>query len=393
MQIDFTSPEFRIDPYPTYAALREHSPIFFLEEWNKWFVSGYEDCKAILRDPQMGVWHPGKADGAEELYTLTSLMLPFMDPPDHTRLRRLLLKAFTPKTVEGMRAKLVALVDSLLDNVIEAGQQNGPVDLLQTFALPLPAIVIAEMLGVPSQDHMLFPDWSKTLMLGLDLNSDPEEYAKAPAAAKEFMAYVAQLAQARRERPQDDLMSALVHVHDEGDQLSQDELYATCAGLLIGGHETTVHLICNTVIALQNHPDQAELLRNNPALGASATEEFLRYDTPFQMTSRLAFEPMEYKGHRFEPDQDIYLLIGAANRDEAQFPQADKLDITRDPNPHLSFSGGIHYCLGAPLARLEAEIAIPRLLERLPNLTVASDELAYRTSIMLRGVTELPITY
>jgi cytochrome P450 len=266
-------------------------------------------------------------------------------------------------------------------------------DLIGDLAYPLPVAVICALLGVPAADHVLFRDWSDEIARSLDLTDETAVYDRAAASTVALTAYLDGLLAERRARPQADLFSALVAVEEQGDRLSREELFATCVLLLIAGHETTINLIGNGALALLRHPDQWRRLRESPDLMQTAVEELLRYDSPVQMTARVANEDIAYKGHRFRAGQQVAFLIGAANRDPAQFAAPAALDIGRRENRHLSFGGGIHYCLGAPLARLEGEIAFQTVARRMPKLALAAETVAYRDNYVLRGLEALPVTF
>lgn len=387
-QFDPRSPVFRANPYPFYDMLRQHMPLFYWPDRQMWFVSRYEDCYALLRDNRLG--HGVFVDAeTSPLWKMQSNWMLFKNPPDHTRLRRLVHKAFTPRRVAQMRQTVQEITDRLLDQV----QAAGEMDLIATLAEPLPVTVIAEMLGVPAEDHDSFAQWSNALGRSLDLTDKVEVYEEAEEAAVHFSAYLEGLIAQRRRTPQDDLLSQLVAVEEAGDQLSKEELIATCALLLSAGHETTTNLIGNGMLALLQDPAQLQQLKENPPLISSAIEELLRYDSPVQMTSRMVLEDMAYKGSTFRRGEQVNILFAAANRDPEQFPEPNQLDISRSPNRHLSFGNGIHYCIGAPLARLEGEIAFTTLLRRMPNLALASNNLTYVDNYLLRGLATLPVTF
>ncbi len=396
LQFDPRSPEFRRDPYPTYEMLRQFAPIFHWEAWGMYFLTQHEDCNDLLRDNRLGRNDYGEPPAIEhDLFEMQKRWMLLLNPPDHTRLRGLVHKAFSPRMVEQLRETIQTVADQLLDKVqfLDNEQATGKMELIADFAYPLPVTVIAEMLGVPVRDRDTFHHWSDALGRSLDLTDDPTVYQRASLAASEFTAYLRQLTAERRAHPQNDLISALVAVEEAGDVLTEEELYATCALLLIAGHETTINLIGNGTLALLRHPAQLKLLRDDPALTKNAVEELLRYDSPVQMTSRNVLVEMEYKGHHFRKGQEISLLLAAANHDPAVFANPSQLDITRKPNPHMSLGGGIHYCLGAPLARLEGQIAFETLLRRLPNLALAGTTPVYRDNFVLRGLESLPVTF
>ncbi len=379
MNIQFNplSPEFRALPYPVYDQLRAAAPIFYWEPGNMWFLSRYEDCKTLLTEKRLG-----------HLSVSGNSML-FQNPPDHTRLRGLVSRAFTPRMVERSRDRVQAIINQLLDAV----QADGHMDVIAQFAYLLPVTVIAEMLGVPPEDHVVFQQWSKQLVKGLDLVDETEPQEGVGEALEAFNTYFSHLIADRRAAPQDDLLSALVAAESSGDRLTEAELYATCRLLLVAGHETTVNLIGNGVLALLQHPNSRQQLQDHPALMASALEELLRYDGPIQLMSRTVLEDMSYRGHSWTQGQEIVFLLGAANRDPEQFEQPGQLDLERRHNPHLAFGHGIHYCLGAPLARLEGQIAINTLLQRLPTLTLSTDKLTYQDNFVFRGLEALPVSW
>ena len=381
---------FRADPYAVYDLLRAAAPAFFWEPWGIWFLTRYEDCNALLRDPRLVHGEMNGSPPAEQraLFDLQRNWLLFKNPPDHTRLRRLVHAAFTPRMVERMRGQIAATTDRLLDRIAEAGRA----DLIADLAFPLPVTVIAGLLGVPATDQAQFHVWSRALAHSLDLTEDPAVYSRASSAAAELTAYLREIAAERRRAPQDDLLSALLAVEDQGGTLSEAELYATVTLLLVAGHETTVNLIGNGVLALLRHPDQLRELRAEPGLIKTAVEELLRFDSPVQATTRIAREDLVVCGQTVRAGQEVSLMLGAANHDPARFSDPHRLDLRRDPNPHLAFGSGIHYCLGAPLARLEGQIAIGRLVERMPRLALATDQPVYAGNFVLRGLTELPIT-
>jgi pimeloyl-[acyl-carrier protein] synthase len=387
---DPRSPAFRADPYPYYDMLRAYAPIFHWEAWDIWFLTRHEDCATLLRDNRLG--HGAFYDVPEQqrpLLEMQSQWLLLKNPPDHTRLRGLVHKAFTPRIVEQMRTKIQAIADGLLDKV----QGTGRMDVIADLAYPLPVTVIAEMLGVPLADQEEFHGWSNDLARSLDLTDETAVYDRAAEASVLFRDYLRGLAAEKRAHPHDDLLSILVQVEEAGDRLTEDELYATCTLLFIAGHETTINLIGNGVLALLQHPDQLEKLQADKNLMRTAVEEFLRYDSPVQLTSRAALEEITLRGQTIPRGSQVAFLLGAANRDPERFDNPNSLDIGREPNPHLAFGGGIHYCLGAPLARLEGHIALETLLRRMPNLTPATDAPVYRNNYALRGLDSLPVTW
>jgi pimeloyl-[acyl-carrier protein] synthase len=388
---DPRSPAFRANPYPYYDMLRSAAPVLYWDVWGIWFLSRYDDCSALLRDSRLGHGEMRFEPPAEQraLFEMQRHWMLLKNPPDHTRLRGLVHKAFTPRIVEQMRSRVQAIADGLLDRVAAAGHA----DLIADLAYPLPVTVIAEMLGIPPEDHQRFHGWSDDLARSLDLTDDPEVYNRASRAAVALTEYLREIVARRRRRPQDDLLSALIQAEEGGGRLTEDELYATCALLLLAGHETTINLIGNGVLALLRNPNQLSRLRENPALIRPAIEELLRYDGPVQMTSRIALEELEIRGQTIRAEQQVAFLLGAANHDPERFAAPQKLDIGREPNQHLGFANGIHYCLGAPLARLEGQIAISALLHRMPDLALATETPEYRDNFVLRGLRSLPVTF
>jgi cytochrome P450 len=310
-----------------------------------------------------------------------------MDPPDHTRIRKLVNKAFTPRRVAELAPRIRGVVDALLAPLVA---RDG-FDVILDLAAPLPAIVIAELLGVPAEDHRRFKDWSSRLVTLLGNPRPQETLGEFQAAMETLLAYLGGVIAARREQPRDDLISALIHAQEEHDALSDAELLATANLLLVAGHETTTNLIGNGTRALLRHPGELARLRANPALLPSAVEELLRYDSPVQATVRVPTEAVEIGGRTIPKDALVIAGIGAANHDPAVFERPGQLDLGRDPNPHLSFGFGAHFCLGAPLARLEAEIAFGALLERFPRLGLTGEPLRYRPNPVLRGLEALPV--
>lgn len=392
-------PEFHNDPYPFYHQLRAVDPVHWSELIGFWVLTRYADCVAVLRDTTRFSADPhnwvGFADflqaqgGAGPLVQMQTKWMLMLDPPDHTRLRTLVTKAFTPRVVEGLRPRIREIVDGLLDEV----QSVGRMDLIAALAYPLPTIVIAEMLGVPVEDRDQFKGWTRDLARSLDPITTPEIIEAGNNATVAFLDYFRTLVTKRRKNPQNDLLSGLIAAEEQGDRLSEDELLATAVLLLGAGHETTMNLIGNGMLALLRHPGQLEQLKNDASLIQSAVEEFLRYDGSVQMTARTALVDVEIDGKIIPKGQQAIIVLGAANRDPAQFPDPDRLDIMRKENRHIVFSHGIHHCLGAPLARVEAQIAINTLLHRMPNLRLATDTFEWREMVTLRGLKVLPVEF
>lgn len=385
-------PEFRKDPYPVYDWLLAGDRVR-VSPMGLWIFPRYGDCAAILRDRRFsadsrnaeGFVAPG-GQGDSRLFDENRPFL-FLDPPDHRRLRGLVSKAFTPHAVESMRPRIEEIVDDLLK---EAGEK-GEVDLIADLAYPLPVTVISEMLGVPKEDSDRFRKWSDDLARSLDPDFAVTDTSARDDAAAAFREYFIGLVATRRSDPGSDLLSSLIAAEEEGDRLNEAELLTTCILLLVAGHETTVNLIANGVLALLRNPAQHALLASQPDLIPTAVEEMLRYDPPVQFTGRIALEDVEIAGEVVPKGRVALTLLAAANRDPDQFDEPGSFDITRDPNPHLAFGMGIHHCLGAPLARLEGQVAIAGLVDRFPGIQLATDDVAYKDNVVLRGLAELPV--
>ncbi len=396
--INLLNPENLANPYPLYEQLRSEDPVLWDEFLGRWVLTGYADVLACLRDLRMSAERVGALrsqlpeDVIEELQPMErvfeSWML-FLDPPDHTRLRGLVNKAFTPRRVEAMRPHIQQIVDGLLDRV----QNTGRMDVIHDLAFPLPSTVIAEMLGVPPEDRDQFRRWSSDIVGISGLIIDPDRAVRAQKSVLALMDYFREIVAQRRASPRDDLISAMIAADDHGKFLSDEELLATCVLLLEAGHETTTNLIGNGLLALLRHPDQLRTLRENPSLIGTAVEELLRYDSPVQLTARIATEEMEIGDKEVSAGDMVVLLLGAANRDPVQFLNPNILDLYRRDNRHLSFGQGIHYCLGAPLARIEGQIAFNTLLHRCPGLELTGEPLEWRQAVSLRGLLALPVRF
>ncbi len=388
-------PEFHANPYPFYHQLCEKAPVH-QSPLGFWVLTRYDDVVMSLRDPRFG------RDGFEPLLAamygqegeegrLPRSML-FRDPPDHTRLRTLVNKAFTPRVIEGMRSHIQNIVDRLLDRV----QDARAMDVIADLAYPLPVTVICEMLGVPPGDHSAIRGWSSDIARSLDaigFLADQEIVERGAAARRALGEYFRRLLPGRRQRPQTDLLSLLIAVEEQGDKLNEGELLAMCVLLFIAGHETTVNLIGNGVLALLRHPDEFKKLRDDPALIPSAIEELLRFDSPVQRTARITNTDVEIQSRHIPKGSMVVAAIGAANRDPSQFPDPDRLDLARGDNRHVAFGFGIHFCLGAPLARVEGQIALGTLLRRMPGLALQTETPKWRESSTLRGLKTLPVTF
>jgi len=391
-------PGFFDDPYDQYRRLRELRPVHE-SPLGPWTLTRYDDCSRLLRDPSLSVDEQHSAYNARaEMFEAAgvdrrnrgSRAILNIDPPDHTRIRRLVSKAFTPRRVEALLPRVQQLVDGMLDDA----EARGDMDVIADLAFPLPFAVISEMLGMPQADALSLREWSHTLVTSLEPLTSPEDIPKMMGASDNMVAHVGAAIEWKRREPADDLLSAMIAAEEAGDRLTPDELRDQVILLFVAGHETTVNLIGNGTLALLRNPDQLARLRAQPELIANAIEELLRYDSPVQFTRRIALEPLEIDGNHIEPGSFIFTILGAANHDPEHFgPDADSLDLTRRDAPHhISFGGGIHHCLGAVLARAEARIAIGSVAQRFPGIQLATDEPAWNGRLVLRGLDALPVT-
>jgi pimeloyl-[acyl-carrier protein] synthase len=388
-------PEVIQNPYPLYHRLRTEDPVH-LTPLGIWVLTRYDDVAFVLRDGRFG--RGGFEARYREIFGVDpsqagfALSMLHKDPPDHTRLRGLVNKAFTPRVVDRLRPNIQQIVDALIDRV----RDTGRTELIEDLAYPLPVTVICEMVGVPVGDRERFKQWSLDVARSLDvgvMNPDPVLIEQSNRARRDLAGYFRELIAERRQRPRDDLMTGLIAAEEQGDVLSEGELIATLILLFIAGHETTVNLIGNGVLALLRNPDELRRLQDDPGLIESAVEELLRYDGPVQRTARTANADVTISGHPVQAGQMVVALLGAANRDPAHFPDPDRLDVARSENRHLAFGWGIHFCLGAPLARLEGQIAIATLFRRLPGLRLATDKVEWRETSVLRGLKALPLEF
>jgi cytochrome P450 len=400
-QVDLFSPDFKANPYPAYAQLRSTAPIHRVtlpDGRAMWLVTRYEDVAAVFKDERfVKDWRNAVTpEQLAQIPPIPEVMKPLsrnmldMDPPDHERLRALVSKAFTPRLIERMRPRVQAIADALLD----AAQDKGEMDLIDDYAFPLPITVIAELLGVPVEDRNKFREWSDAAVSG---NATQEYVEKILIPHMQaFTDYLRAMFEEKRKNPKDDLISALVRAEEAGDKLSEDELLAMVFLLLIAGHETTVNLIGNGMLALLQHPDQLQKLKNDPSLIKPAIEELLRYDGPVETsTERFTREDVVIGGTLIPKGEMVMVVIASADHDPERFPEPDALDVTRADNKHLAFGKGIHFCLGAPLARMEGQIAINTLLRRMPNLRLkdSPESLAWRPGLVLRGLKGLPVEF
>lgn len=400
-QVDLFDPTFNANPYPTYARLRSDAPVHRVslpDGQGVWLITRYDDVVAVLKDERfVKDWRNATTpEQLAQIPPIPEVIKPLRrnmlaaDPPDHERLRRLVSKAFTPRLIERMRPRVQEIADALLDAV----EDKGEMDLIDDYAFPLPLTVIAELLGVPAEDRKRFREWSDAAVSG-DTTQEYVEKILLPHM-QAFTDYLRALFEEKRENPKDDLISALVRAEEAGDKLSEDELLGMVFLLLVAGHETTVNLIGNGTLALMQHPDQLQKLKADPSLIKPAVEELLRYDGPVETsTRRFAREDVAIGGTVIPKGEIVMVVIAAADHDPGRFPDPDFLDITRTDNKHLAFGKGIHYCLGAPLARMEGQIAISTLLRRLPNLRLkgSPESLTWRPGLVLRGLKGLPVEF
>lgn len=394
-------PEYLANPYPLYHRLRTCNPVLWDEEKDgRWVVTTHEDVMAGLRSPHFTAeridvgtdWLPEelRATLEQPIYALAKQML-FLDPPDHTRMRGLVSRAFTPRMIELLRPRIQQIVDELLEPI----EHKGSMEVIEEFSYPLPAIVIAEMLGVPASDRERFSVWTDNFgsLLEGSPDTDFESLIEALQGVYEFMEYFRAIIKQQRQHPRENLMQAMIDAEEHGDALSESEILGNCVLILAAGHGTTTHLIGNGLLALLRHPEQMTLLRNEPSLMPGAVAEFLRYDSPVQLTSRVAKTNLRIRDTEIEAGQSVVFALGAANHDPAQFTNPDVFDIRRAENRHMAFGQGIHFCLGAPLARVEAEIAFNGLLKRFPKLRLESEAIEWFPSQAFRGLIKLPVAF
>jgi cytochrome P450 len=397
LEFDPTSAQVVADPYPYLAELRRRAPVSWHDGLGMWLAPRYAEANAVLRDRRLGrIWKPRWPDEPLPAFTLIHVhSLLENEPPVHTRLRRLVAAAFARGHVERLRPRIAALAEGLADAVADAGVGGSPVDLLPAYAEPLPVAVIAELLGIPEADRAPLRPWSNAIVKMYEYAVSPAQRQAAERASAEFVGYLRDLVALRRRAPTDDLVSSLVAVSDtDGSRLSEDELVTTCTLLLNAGHEASVNVVGNGVLALLRHPAEPARLRADPALVGSAVEEMIRYDAPLQLFERTAVEDVEIGGVTVAAGQKIAALLGSANRDPEAFAEPDRFDVGRfalaGTNAHLGFGAGIHFCLGAPLARVELQVSLGVLLRRFPRLALAAEPVR-RPEFVIRGLRTLPV--
>lgn len=391
--LDLADPAVVADPYPAFAAARAQAPVQWHEGLQLWLAFTHAEANAVLRDRRLGrIWRdkePAQRFGSFNLIHRNAILE--MEPPDHTRLRRLISTAFARGHVERLRPWVQELARELVDGLVERSGGSEPVDVLSGMAEQLPVDVIAELLGVPHSDRPLLRPWSNAIVKMYEYGRTAAVEEAAERAAAEFVAYLRELTAQRRTHLGDDLVSHLVTVRDtEGDRLTEDELVTTCILLLNAGHEATVNVSANGLLAFLEHPDQLQRLRDDPALLPTAIEELMRFDSPLQLFERTATEDVEIGGVTVGKGQKIAALLGSANRDPAVFAEPDALDVGRTDNPHISFGAGVHFCIGAPLARVELQASFGALLGRTSRLELGRPA-ERRPEFVIRGLRELPV--
>lgn len=385
------------DPIPILTRLQATEPVYWCEPLRSWVITGYDDAKFVLRNdtfsadrisPFFNALAPERQSTMQELIRYLSTWVAFKDPPDHTRLRSAMKLVFNPDTVEQQRGMIEATVSSLVDQL----EKRESFDFIADYAFPLPAIVIMRLLGLPERDMDAIREWSSKMQLFIGSSTtSPEKYSLAEAGAIAMAEYFRAAVKARESNPQNDLLTQLMELRDSQDALSEDEVVGTAMLFLFGGHETTTNLIGNGVRALLRHPAQLSKFRATPSLVESAIEEILRFDGPTGASVRIVASNQTLHGKSLKAGQRVFVMINAANHDPRIFEKPEQFDITRSPNLHLTFNYGPHFCMGAPLARLEGQIAIAEVLNRLPNLALARERYEYMDTMIMRGVREMPV--
>jgi len=399
---DIGDPETNASPFAAFELLRETDPVHWSPALQAWVLTRYDDVKRVaLNNDHISAnrltpfFASVKAESRDKVANLMRYLnhwMVFRDPPDHTRLRKLFNKVFTGRSVEALRPNTESVVAFLLDAMEEKAWRGEPLDWIRDFAYPMPATVIMDLLGVPRQDLMEVKEWSDEIALFIGSSSSVgDKYVRAEAGAKAMAGYFRAIVEARTAAPGDDLISHLVLARDEREVLTTDEVIGTCIMLLFAGHETTTNLLGNGFYYTLKHREQWERLLADPALVDTAVEEWLRYDGPSAALARVVAADHDFGGKPLTKGQRVFAFMNAANRDPRQFDAPDRFDVGRSPNPHLTFGHGIHFCLGAALARLEGQIALRRVLERFPGLHLATDEVAWQDSLILRGIKSIPV--
>lgn len=403
LDLNFADPATNADPFPVYDRLRKEDPVHWSSAMKAWVFTRFDDVKRVAGfGPELSADRltpffaaassANKTDYPNLMAYLGQWMV-FRDPPDHTRLRRLFTKAFTSRSVEALVPNIEQIVELLFDQMEQNAKANGVVDWISDFAYPLPATVIMDLLGVPREDLRRVKTWSDDVALFIGTSrATADKYARAEAGARAMAEYFRGIVAERTSEPRHDIISQLVASRDEQEALTADEVIATCILLLFAGHETTTNLIGNGFYYTMRHPDQWDRVKGDRSLIGPAIEEWLRYDGPSGALARVVVDDVEYGGKRMLRGQRLFAFVNAANRDPVQFPDADRFDLGRTPNAHLTFGHGIHFCLGAPLARLEGQVALRALADRFPNIRLASDvPPGWKDSLILRGLQSLPV--
>jgi cytochrome P450 len=393
-ELDLLAPDVVADPHPAFARLREEDPVHWSERHRAWVLTRYDDVSAFFRDLRLSsdraspLARPREdgVGGDDPVVSVLTRWMVFRDPPDHTRMRRALRPAFTPSAIEALRPTVERVVDELLDCLPQE------FDFLAEFAVPLPAIVIAELLGIPREDHERFRTWSQGLATLVFASGLPDRHRRGRDALSALATYLGDQLAHRRAQPSGDLLGTLAVLQGAG-ELTGEEATANAVLLLFAGHETTTGLLANGLAALLARPDQLQRLRAERSLMPSAVEELLRYEGPSKLMPRWAMQDVELRGRRIACGDLVYLVQSAANRDPSHFADPDRLDLARDPNPHLGFGYGLHYCLGAPLARLETAIALSRLLDRRARIELAGDQPRWQPNLLGRVVEKLEVRF
>jgi cytochrome P450 len=388
------------DPYPTYARLHEEGPLHYLDvggKWAVWSIFSHAECSSIAKDPRLSAKRAkqmllplplSRQSDFSELARMLGLWLIFMDPPEHTRLRKLLNKGFSPAAVEGLRPQIEAIVEQMLKPL----QHGSEVELMREFANPMPVRIILEMLGIPQELRDTFVNWSRAIAVFRgNPNRTVEEARAAQDALVELTEFFRKTVAERRGNKGNDLISLLIDIEEEGEVLTEEELYAQCIALLFAGHETTRNLIGNGMYTLLRHPQETAGLREKPEMIRSAVEEILRYESPVQFTARVLKEDIEVCGKQIRKGWTVLCMLGAANRDPKQFRDPDQLDLKRLNNQHLAFSAGLHFCIGAQLARLEGQIALLNLIQRFPEMKLTGPRPEWAPTFGFRGLKSLSV--
>ena len=392
---DLLHPDVIQDPYTYFHRLREEDPVHWNEKFEGWVLTTYEDVSKAFHDTRLSSermkpsvkMEKKKAEELAATYSLLSKWMVFNDPPKHTRLRMLANKAFTPKAVSELQPRILEITNELLDQIAE----RESIDFIKDFAYSLPILVISDMLGLPPEDRDKLKKWSDDLLLFVFATNDPDRHTKAKDSLEEMVSYLEHIIQERKKNPRNDLITAIAHAGEQGDKLTDEEIIATCVLFVFGGHETTTNLLTNGILALLTNEAEFDKLKNDPSLMSTAIEEFLRYDGPSKAMIRIAKEDVRIGDKTIREGDRLLLVQAAANRDPEKFSNPNQLDITRHPNPHLGFGRGIHYCLGAPLARLEGKIGIEQVIRRFPNMQLATNQVEWLPTLVNRGLKGLPV--